>query len=112
MHRRALFGQQQRPPRFSGVIDGAGLSDNDSFEGESSEIRDFHIFDLVSIDVSSPSPMERHTYEMGAARGYTDAPGLGDYDDDIDEYPEYGDQVSANRNGDPPRARGPETCAL
>lgn len=42
-------------------------------------------------------------------RDYTDTLGLGDYGDDIDEYPEYGNQTSANGNGNPSR-RGPETC--
>ena len=64
----------------------------------------------VSIDISSPSPMERRAYDSGVVRGHTYAPGLDDYGDDIDEYREYGDQVSANGNGDLSRW-GPETCA-
>lgn len=54
--------------------------------------------------------MERHTYGMDTARSHTDALGLGDYGDDIDTYPEYGDQARANGNEDPSRW-GPETRA-
>ena len=54
--------------------------------------------------------MERRTYDSGVVRGYADPPGLGDYGDDIDEYPEYGDHVRTNGNGDP-SLWGPETCA-
>jgi hypothetical protein len=55
--------------------------------------------------------MERHLWDGRGPYGHTDALGLGDYGDDIDEYPEHGDQANVNGNEDPSRW-GPETCAL
>jgi len=116
MYRQALFGQSQRPTQFytgddQVVLDGARLSDDDSFGGENRNKRNFRIFDPVSIDVSSPCPPERHTFGTDVVRGYMDAPGLEDYVDDIDEYPEYGDQTNVNGTGDPSHwDRG--TCVL
>lgn len=43
--------------------------------------------------------------------GRVDSTALEDYADDIDEYPEYGDQVNVNGAGDP-LYRGSETRAL
>ena len=49
MFRQALFGQQQRPQQFytgnsQVVLDGAGLSDDDSFGGENLEINEVSCF--------------------------------------------------------------------
>lgn len=93
-------------------MDGTGDSDDDSFGGESSGIhRMSRFFDLVWIDVSSPCPTGRHVYGTDAAYGHMVTPGLLDYGDDIDEYPEYGNQVNVHGNGDP-SYQDPETCGL
>lgn len=103
MHRRGLFAQRRLPLRLNDpAMDISGFSSDDSFGGESLDAQSFRIFDLVSIDVSSPTPTERRTHGTDAMYGHTDVPGSGGYGDDIDEYPEYGNQLGANENGDPP----------
>ena len=109
MFRQALFGQQQRPQQFytgnsQVVLDGAGLSDDDSFGGENTDKRGFPLFDLVSIDISSPCPPERDPFRTDAMYGLVDSTTLEGYTDDIDEYPDYGDQG--------PSFRDPEARAL
>ena len=49
MYRQALLGQSQYPPQFytgnsQAVLDGTGLSDDDSFEGENPEINGVFVF--------------------------------------------------------------------
>lgn len=61
----------------------------------------FLYFDAVSIDISSPCPPERRAYGTDAFYSNADAPGLGDYADEIDEYPEYGEHVGINGDADP-----------
>lgn len=110
MYRQALFGQRQHPAQFYTSNDQNGLSDDDSFAGENSETQGIRISDLVSIDVSSPCPTERHTYWPSAVRDHTNPLGPVDYGDDIDEHPEYDGQVNVNGNKDSLHG-GPETCA-
>lgn len=111
MHRQAMFGRQQRPQQlYSGNsridLDGTGLSDEDSFEGKNSVVNNVCGFRLRSLDVSSPCPPERRTYRTGVPHGYAQ-----DLVDDIDEYPEYGDQANVNVEGDPSHW-GPEARAF
>ena len=68
------------------------------------------VVDLVSIDISSPSPPERHTFGTNAVYGHMETTTLEDYVDDIDEYLEFGNQSNVNGTRDPSRW-DPETCA-
>ena len=73
--------------------------------------RDFWVFDLVSIDPSSPCPPERRTFGTNAVYGQMETTALEDYVDEIDEYPEFGNQPGVDGTRDPSRW-DPETRAL
>lgn len=112
MYRQAVFGQQPRPQQFypgndQAVFDGTGLSDEDSFGGESSDKRSFDVFDFVSIDVSSPCPPERQTYGTSMLHRHMNTPRLEDYVDDIDDHPESAENIDRT-NGS---SRWAPTCA-